>query len=275
PSASSGRGGSGPGCRTHSFAPDTRVLMADGTTRPITDINIGDQVIATDPVTGTSSPKPVTQLHRNTDHELTDVRVRTSDGTSTVVETTPNHPFWDDNRQAWVNAGDLKPGAKLRVAGRGEATVESVQTRRDQREMRDLTVADTHTYHVLAGDHPVLVHNNNASCDVPTLKGYAQQIREAGDHPAAVNQRVIAVGQDEAGNLVAGSSNGFDAGQAAAADALGIRRVPSRRGRHAEENLIADNDGSMWPLKRVGTDARTPCGPTAPALFRLERFCPC
>ncbi|WFE24690.1 polymorphic toxin-type HINT domain-containing protein [Solwaraspora sp. WMMD937] len=163
PSASSGRGGSGPGCRTHSFAPDTRVLMADGTTRPIADINVGDQVIATDPVSGTSLPKPVTQLHRNTDRELTDVRVRTSDGTSTVVETTPNHPFWDDNRQAWVNAGDLKPGAKLRVAGRGEVTVVSVQTRRDQREMRDLTVAHTHTYHVLAGDTPVLVHNcNNA-----------------------------------------------------------------------------------------------------------------
>ncbi|MFY1651162.1 LamG-like jellyroll fold domain-containing protein [Solwaraspora sp. WMMB762] len=159
PSASSGRGGSGPGCRTHSFAPDTRVLMADGTTRPITDINIGDQVIATDPVSGTSLPKPVTQLHRNTDRKLTDVRVRTSDGTSTVVETTPNHPFWDDNRQTWVNAGDLKPGARLRVAGRGEATVVSVQTRRDQREMRDLTVAHTHTYHVIAGDHAVLVHN--------------------------------------------------------------------------------------------------------------------
>ncbi|WJK43714.1 polymorphic toxin-type HINT domain-containing protein [Solwaraspora sp. WMMA2056] len=261
PSASSGRGGSGPGCRTHSFAPDTRVLMADGTTRAIADINIGDQVVATDPVSGTSLPKPVTQLHRNTDRELTDVQVRTSDGTSTVVETTPNHPFWDEDRQAWVDAGDLTPGTQLRVAGHGEVTVVAVETRRDEREMRDLTVAHTHTYHVIAGDHPVLVHNNNASCDVPTLKGYAQQIREAGDHPAAVNQRVIAVGQDEAGNLVAGSSNGFDAGQAAAADALGIRRVPSRRGRHAEENLIADNDGSMWPLKRVGTDARTPCGP--------------
>ena len=137
--------------------------MADGTTRPIADINIGDQVIATDPVSGTSLPKPVTRLHRNTDRELTDVQVRTSNGTSTVVETTPNHPFWDDNRQTWVNAGDLTPGTRLRVAGRGEATVESVQTRGDQREMRDLTVAHTHTYHVLADDHPVLVHNNNGA----------------------------------------------------------------------------------------------------------------
>jgi hypothetical protein len=31
-------------------------------------------------------------------------------------------------------------------------------------EMRDLTVADTHTYYVLAGKTPVLVHNNN--CDL-------------------------------------------------------------------------------------------------------------
>lgn len=29
------------------------------------------------------------------------------------------------------------------------------------RDMRDLTVADTHTYYVIAGDTPVLVHNNN------------------------------------------------------------------------------------------------------------------
>ncbi|MFV2022902.1 polymorphic toxin-type HINT domain-containing protein [Micromonospora sp. LOL_023] len=144
--------------------------MADGTTRPIVDVNVGDQVVATDPVSGTSSPKPVTQLHRNTDRELTDVRVRTSDnhnrdggGATVVVETTPNHPFWNEDRQAWVNAGDLTPGTRLRVAGRGEVTVVSVETRRDEREMRDLTVADTHTYHVLAGDTPVLVHNcNNA-----------------------------------------------------------------------------------------------------------------
>jgi len=170
---SPGGGGSGPGCRTaertHSFDPGTRVLMADGTTRPIADVNVGDQVVATDPVAGTSSPKPVTQLHRNTDRELTDVRVRTndndsrdgsdSDGASVVVETTPNHPFWDEGRQAWVDASDLTPGTRLRVAGHGEATVVSVQTRRDEREMRDLTVADTHTYHVIAGDHPVLVHN--------------------------------------------------------------------------------------------------------------------
>lgn len=33
----------------HSFAPATRVLMADGGTRPIRDVNIGDKVAATHP----------------------------------------------------------------------------------------------------------------------------------------------------------------------------------------------------------------------------------
>ncbi len=114
---------------------------------------------------------------------------------------------------------------------------------------------------MVAGDTPVLVHNVNEACDIPTLKGLAKQVREAGDHPASVNQRTIGVGQDEAGNLTVGSSNGFDNGQRAMADQLNLRRVPSLADQHAEENLVSDNEGSLWPLKRVGTDARTPCGP--------------
>jgi hypothetical protein len=275
---SGGGGGSGPGCRTagrtHSFDPATRVLMADGTSRPIADINIGDQVVATDPVAGTSSPKPVTQLHRNTDRELTDIQVRTGDddnrgggdggGVSVVVETTPNHPFWDEDRQAWVDAGDLTPGTRLRVAGRGEVTVVSVETRRDQREMRDLTVADTHTYHVIAGDHPVLVHNNNFThghCDIPTLKGYAKQIREAGDSAQSRENRVIAVGQDAAGNLSVGSSNRLDRGQKEMAAQLRIRPVRDHAGSHAEEDLLADNNNLIDPpLRRVASDNQGACG---------------
>jgi hypothetical protein len=56
------------------------------------------------------------------------------------------------------------------------------------------------------------------------------------DTPRAIRSRVIAVGQDEAGNLTAGSSNGFDMGMQTAADSLGIRTVPSIDGQHAEED---------------------------------------
>lgn len=97
------------------------------------------------------------------------------------------------------------------------------------------------------------------------LQSLSNRIRVAGGHPAAVNQRTIAVGRDSQGRLFAGSSNGFDAGQRAAADALGIPRVPSRTipnpagghtRLHAEENLL----NAVPELRTVGTSKRFPCG---------------
>ena len=62
---------------------------------------------------------------------------------------------------------------------------------------------------------------------------------------------------DSNGALHAGSSNGFDAGQRAKADELGIKRVPTGKNKHAEENLMKCVRG----LKSVGTSKRDPCGP--------------
>lgn len=84
----------------------------------------------------------------------------------------------------------------------------------------------------------------------------ADEIREAGS-VQAWSRRTIAVGEDASGGLHAGSSNGFDAGQRAAADRLGVRRVPSHRGTHAEEDLLRE----VPDLRRVGTSRRAPCGP--------------
>lgn len=85
----------------------------------------------------------------------------------------------------------------------------------------------------------------------------AARIRNAGLHPAARNNRTIAVGEDAGGRLYAGSSNGFDRGQRAAAEALGIKCVSCKAGAHAEENLLREVPG----LRRVGTSKRSPCGP--------------
>ncbi|MER7419297.1 polymorphic toxin-type HINT domain-containing protein [Micromonospora peucetia] len=139
-------GGGRRGCPTHSFDPKTPVLMADGTSRPIEDVNVGDKVLATDPVAGTSEPKQVTQLHRNTDKDLTDLTVRDQDGKVTKVETTWHHPFWNASERKWDDAKDLKPGTKLLVRGKGAVTVVAVLNKLGAEEMRDLTVADIHTY---------------------------------------------------------------------------------------------------------------------------------
>lgn len=88
------------------------------------------------------------------------------------------------------------------------------------------------------------------------LQRIADMIRRAGKHPASRNQRTIAVGMDKNGGLHAGSSGGFDEGQRKMAERLGIPRVPTKKGKHAEENLMSCIEG----LKSVGTSKRAPCG---------------
>lgn len=59
-------------------------------------------------------------------------------------------------------------GAGMGGGGPGdELTVVEVRNFAGDKRMHDLTVADIHTYYVMAGETPVLVHNvNNAACAV-------------------------------------------------------------------------------------------------------------
>jgi len=91
----------------------------------------------------------------------------------------------------------------------------------------------------------------------PNLKALAEDIRTSGDNLQSITRRTIAVGQDKAGKLFAGSSNGFDKGMRAALTRLGITRVPGSGKLHAEEELLR----GVPNLKRVGTSVRAPCGP--------------
>ncbi|MFY1695934.1 LamG-like jellyroll fold domain-containing protein [Solwaraspora sp. WMMA2101] len=149
------------GCMLHSFAPDTRVRMADGSTKPIGEVELGDEVLATDPATGRSAARPVRVLHGHADRELTDVTVTDTDtGESAVVETTARHPFWNVDTNRWTDAADLRPGDRLRSPdGETSQRVAAVRVWTGLKWMRDLTVGGVHTYYVLAGEAPVLVHN--------------------------------------------------------------------------------------------------------------------
>lgn len=146
---------------THSFDPATKVLMADGTTKPIKDVRVGDRVAATDPQTGRTEAKQVTALHRNDDLDLVDVTVHDdTTGATTVLHTTRHHPFWVSNTNQWTDAADLQHGDRLLDhAGATTQAVVAVKTWTALQRMHDLTVADIHTYYVTAGTTPVLVHN--------------------------------------------------------------------------------------------------------------------
>ena len=143
----------------HSFAPTTPVVMADGSAKPIKDVRVGDEVKSTDPLTGKTAGQAVTLLHLNHDTDLADVTVKDANGKLTTVHTTQHHPFWDTNERLWVSASDLKAGHKLKSLNGGSETVVSVRNYTGHHDMNDLTVNATHTYYIVAGATPVLVHN--------------------------------------------------------------------------------------------------------------------
>ncbi|WP_250006461.1 polymorphic toxin-type HINT domain-containing protein [Actinoplanes sp. M2I2] len=143
----------------NSFDADTRVLMADGTSKPISEVRLRDRVLATDPVRNITGPGEVTALHRNQDTELTDVVVRDSRGGTTTVDTTAGHPFWNSTTGAWAPADKLTTDDRLRTADGTEASVVDAWSFTGDQTMFNLTVEDANTYYVLAGDSAVLVHN--------------------------------------------------------------------------------------------------------------------
>ncbi|MFI2611077.1 polymorphic toxin-type HINT domain-containing protein [Kitasatospora sp. NPDC018619] len=158
--------GGSPDGAPHSFPPGTRVLLADGTTQTIESLRLGDQVQATDPTTGETESKSVVRTIRTPDDEhFTDLQLQVDspDGAAGTVETltsTQHHPFWDETTRQWTDAADLTPGDTVRTIDGRTPTVLSVRNYDTAPQVAyDLTIADLHTYYVLAGATPILVHN--------------------------------------------------------------------------------------------------------------------
>ncbi len=150
-------------CLFKSFAGDTEVLLADGSTKPIEDIEVGDTVWATNPQTGEEGPRKVIHVWIHND-QLVDLKVD-----SGTLITTEDHPFWNETDQQWQDSQDLDRGDLLRTATGESVAVDGLDWATAQRGTAyNLTVADIHTYYVLAGNTPVLVHNTGP-CDVPAL----------------------------------------------------------------------------------------------------------
>ncbi|MFE0452959.1 RHS repeat-associated core domain-containing protein [Streptomyces sp. NPDC058914] len=160
-------GGSGegsPGC--NSFMPDTRVLMADGSTKRIKDVEVGDKVVATDPETGETRVETVTaEIQGQGVKHLVKVTIDIDGkkGSKTAeVTATDKHPFWVPELGDWIDATDLKAGEWLRTSAGTHVQITAVERWTTLwATVHNLTVSDLHTYYVLAGDAPVLVHNDS------------------------------------------------------------------------------------------------------------------
>ncbi|MDT4989917.1 MAG: hypothetical protein QOI74_4011, partial [Micromonosporaceae bacterium] len=232
------------GC-ANSFAPNTAVLMADGSHKPISQVGIGDKVMTTDPTTGRTEPRPVVDtIVGQGDKNLVEVTVPTAvtvdaaTPRSGVVVATDHHPFWVENLHKWVDATDLRAGQLMRTSAGTYVQVTAIKrwTAHNQR-VHNLTIDTTHTYYVLAGTTPVLVHNCG---DEPVLFGQAR-VGPNFSKDGAFNGRSI---YDVAEDLKAGRLNPDD--------------VKINAFRHDKTGaLVTENNRSLAALSLVGMKPTT------------------
>jgi hypothetical protein len=160
------------GCFTNSFQGTTKVVMADGSTKPISQIKVGDKVSnnapGADPGTG-NQIHVVTAVHVTyTDTDFTDVTVNTPRGSATITGTA-HHPYWDETTGVWTDADQLRPGDDVETSNAELALVLALHGFTSHTiVIYNLTVDGLHTYYVVAGDTPILVHNN-APCTPPEV----------------------------------------------------------------------------------------------------------
>jgi hypothetical protein len=156
-----------PGCVTaNSFVPGTLVLLANGQRKPIEQVELGDQVIATDPATGQTNPETVVAtIVGHGDKTLVDITIHTDDGDgdgSAAVTATDGHPFWVANRGPdgrWIDAVDLQPGDLLLAPDGSHVRVLAIAAYGAVATVHNLTITNHHTYYITTDNTSALVHN--------------------------------------------------------------------------------------------------------------------
>ncbi|HEU5474693.1 MAG TPA: RHS repeat-associated core domain-containing protein [Actinophytocola sp.] len=155
-----------------SFTGDTKVLMADGTTKPIANVKVGDKVLATDPDAGETVPREVLAIIVHTDEgDMTELTVTTQDGETGTVKATSWHLVYNEDTRSFTPIGDLDPGAHLHSTNNTQPTVAKVHHYTQYQPVYDLAINDIHTFHILAGPTPILVHNCPAADDLDAASG--------------------------------------------------------------------------------------------------------
>lgn len=105
------------------FAKGTLVLMADGSTKAIEKIEVGEMVLSVPDTNPEAKPDPcrVLEIYHNPPAKLLEVTVASSVDplNGVVVRTTAEHPFYVRGK-GWIKANDLKAGDRLRTDAVGK-----------------------------------------------------------------------------------------------------------------------------------------------------------
>jgi Pretoxin HINT domain len=159
-----------------SFAPETLVLLGDGTRRAIASLRIGENVASRNEADGRTTVRPITAAFAETHTDRIKIAVlNTNDATSETITTTRQHRFWVTDT-GFVHAATLKVGDRLgrfkaqspllAAASRyndasGALLVKAITIEASgvvPWTAYNLTIADDHTYFV--GRSDIWVHND-------------------------------------------------------------------------------------------------------------------
>jgi hypothetical protein len=149
---------------------------------------VGDAVVVSVEPCPDPGPKPhpdcrlVTGTFRHASADIVDVHVA---GLEEPIGTTSNHRFWSEDRQAFIEAGELRPGENLRTAAGTLRQVARITPRPGTEAVYNLEVDVEHVYYVSAGG--VLVHNAYHKMLFEHRRGgkvvIRGRVRSGGTHP--------------------------------------------------------------------------------------------
>ncbi|MFJ6798879.1 polymorphic toxin-type HINT domain-containing protein [Streptomyces sp. NPDC091268] len=169
------------GC--NSFAPDTPVLMGDGTLSSIGEVEVGDSVLSTDPASGETRPEPVLNVIYGYGIKHL-VEIDTDNGETPALQATAEHPMWVKDK-GWTDASKVRADDFLVTPKGDPVRVNRVTDLGDvpNQLVVNLSVGNQHTYSVRLGSDWVVTHNKNTQCriDLPhVLGGHSAGSRIAG-----------------------------------------------------------------------------------------------
>jgi hypothetical protein len=176
---------------TGCFVAGTPVLLADGTTKAIEEVEPGDEVTAYNPETGETELRTVVDAFVHHDMPTYDVVI--DDGQR--VTTTSEHPFMVVG-QGWTPVRELRKGDLLVRPDGTTVAIHSVDATGETATVHNFEVDGLHNYYVQAGDEWLLVHN--ADCG-NTLYHYTDEAgRDAIVKSGQLNPSLKAVNPNDA-----------------------------------------------------------------------------
>jgi hypothetical protein len=126
----------------------------------------------------------VTGKFSHTAANVIDVHVS---GLAEPIGTTDTHPFWSEDRQTFVPAGELRVGEELRSLTGGQVRVTAIRPRGPPEAVYNLDVDGEHVYYV--ADSGLLVHNNCLGNNMVKAGQYGD-VGTAAHHIVAKNHKM-------------------------------------------------------------------------------------